>query len=227
MNHDALFAHQLAYYDAVGRSAAVRERDQPARGFSPKLSWYEDVAPVLRWLRRIGPVPKALELAAGAGRWTAELAPIAKSLTVIDGSLEMLRANYLRNPLPHIRFGHADLFKWEPDARYNLVFCAFFLSHVPRRFLFNVIDRFTAAVRPGGHLCLIDEGIGSTPATGPNEAATFQARRTPDGDIYRIVKVFHHPHAIQAMLHRRGFSTVDIASGRSFFRLVARRDSRS
>jgi SAM-dependent methyltransferase len=221
--HRRVLAAQQAYYDARGAGhraeLALVARDEVR-------AWrmgHPDSARAVRRLRRLGPFSRVLELAGGSGAWTAELARLSTDVAVLDGSPEMLAANRLRNRGAGVRYRRVDLFDWRPRATYDLVFSAFFLSHVPESLLEAFLDKIRRAVRPGGLVFLVDEPPGDRPVTGPNEDGMYQTRRLDDGRAFRIVKVFYDPAEIQAKLAQRGFAPVETVVGEDFFHLVARR----
>jgi len=72
-----------------------------------------------------------LELACGRGAWTSQLLRHATDVTAVDASPEMLAIAAARAGSERVRFIQADLFAWEPDRRYDVVFFGFWLSHVP------------------------------------------------------------------------------------------------
>ena len=173
-------------------------------------------------MRTLGPFGSALELAGGRGVWTAELAKISDRLTVLDGSPEMMAVNRSYNAGADVTYRCVDLFEWQPRAKYDLVFFAFWLSHVPHSLLDPFLDKLRRAVRPGGHLVIVDETPGESPVTGPNEGGMYQSRRLRDGREFRIVKVFYEPADIQAKLAERGFEPTETKVGADFFHLVAK-----
>ena len=61
-----------------------------------------------------------------------------------------------RGRAPDARFVEADIFNWEPDDTYDVVFFSFWLSHVPQdrfEWFWSLVDR---ALVPGGRVFLID-----------------------------------------------------------------------
>jgi ubiquinone/menaquinone biosynthesis C-methylase UbiE len=72
-----------------------------------------------------------LELACGPGTWTTRLLRHAEDVTAVDASPEMLAIASTRVDAGQVRFVSADLFRWRPDCRYDVVFFGFWLSHVP------------------------------------------------------------------------------------------------
>lgn len=108
-------------------------------------------------LLELGRVPRILELAAGTGVWTRELAEIGESVTAVDAVAEMIAINRKRVADPRVTYQEADLFQWEPTQQYDLVFFAFWLSHVPPDLLDPFFSKLRRAVRPGGHLFIVDQ----------------------------------------------------------------------
>jgi trans-aconitate methyltransferase len=142
------------------------------------------------------PFGRVLELACGTGQWTVELARHASTLTAVDFSPEALAICRQRVDAPHVSLVHADLFTWQPQQRYDLVFFAAWLSHVPpQRF-----DAFWALVAdcltPGGRVFVIDE----LPAGSTVELAQLRGQPAPavqrqlrTGESYRTAKVYYEP----------------------------------
>ena len=111
----ALVAEQVAYY----------------RAHAPDY----DVAYLGRdWDRCIEELPIAgdvLELACGTGHGTPLLAARARSVTALDAAPEALALARRRVQGPPVEFIEADVFAWEPSRRFDTVFFAFWLTHVP------------------------------------------------------------------------------------------------
>ena len=173
---DGLLAEQLAYY-----RARAGEYDEEYVDHPELLGPDATVAGL-----DIG--GDVLELACGTGQWTARLAARAESLTAVDGAPEMLAIAAERTAGRPVRYERADLFEWRPDRRYDVVFFAFWLSHVPpERF-----DAFWAmvaeALRPGGRVMFVDDG----PSTAEQESWLAEAtalRTVRSGAEHRIVKI--------------------------------------
>jgi SAM-dependent methyltransferase len=135
----ALVAEQVAYY----------------RAHAPDY----DVAYLGKdWDRCVDELPisgDVLELACGTGHWTPLLAARARSVTAVDAAPEVLALARQRVRGLPVELIQADLFGWRPPRRYNTVFFAFWLTHVPpgpvRRLLVDGRD----GVGPGrlGLLC--------------------------------------------------------------------------
>src|SRR5207247_9032050 len=113
-----------------------------------------------RMLRSRGSFKEILELACGTGIWTRRLLEIGQQVTVIDASPEMLelcREKVGKVGNERIRYQQADIFEWKPDQRYNLVFFAHWLSHVPPSQLTSFLAKIARTIRPGGQFFMVDQ----------------------------------------------------------------------
>ncbi|WP_257232394.1 class I SAM-dependent methyltransferase [Streptomyces sp. Rer75] len=198
MDDDALLAEQMAYYRA---GAAQYDRPYAEREELRELLAAVDGLPI---------AGDVLELACGTGQWTPRLAARARSVTAVDAAAEVLdlaRARTASAPCA-VRFVQADLFAWQPPRRYDTVFFAFWLSHVPPARLPGFWNTVAAALAPGGKAIFIDDG----PAAAAEEEvlvdqpAPAALRRLDDGSRYRIVKVFHEARTLTGDLTARGWS---------------------
>jgi SAM-dependent methyltransferase len=193
---DALLTEQMAYY----RDGAA-EYDRP----------YAEQEGLRRLLTVVDDLPIAgdvLELACGTGQWTPRLAARARSVTAVDAAAEALALARARTASPTVEFLEADLFEWQPPRRYDTVFFAFWLSHVPPSRLPGFWDTVAAALAPGGKAVFVDDG----PAAAAyeevlaNQPVPAALRRLDDGSEYRIVKVFHDARNLTDDLTARGWS---------------------
>ncbi|MFH8657011.1 class I SAM-dependent methyltransferase [Streptomyces afghaniensis] len=193
---DALLAEQKAYY-----RAAAAEYDRP----------YAELERLQRLLTVVDDLPVSgdlLELACGTGQWTPRLAARARSVTAVDAAAEVLAVARARGPFPNVRFLQADLFEWQPSRRFDTVFFAFWLSHVPPARLSGFWDTIAAVLAPGGKAIFIDDG----PAAAASEEGVTDGpvptvlRRLDDGSRYRIVKVFHDARTLTGDLTARGWT---------------------
>jgi demethylmenaquinone methyltransferase/2-methoxy-6-polyprenyl-1,4-benzoquinol methylase len=226
---DALIAEQIAYYKArAPEYDEWWERTGPYDlGPEFERAWRREVAELESALDTFDPVGDVLELAAGTGMFTEQLAKCATRLTAIDSSAEALAINGARmadssTPVDYIE---ADLFQWEPPRRYDAVCFAFWLTHIPPpRFdgFWSFVER---ALKPGGRFFFVDN------ATPPDElpglgrrfarhGSTIEGvdtetdletgiafRRLRDGRQFRAIKVYWSPDALEARLSELGWST--------------------
>ncbi|MFC9509597.1 class I SAM-dependent methyltransferase [Streptomyces sp. NPDC057002] len=195
-DEDALLAEQIAYY-----RAGADEYDRP----------YAEREELRRLLAMVEDLPVSgdvLELACGTGQWTALLAARARSVTAVDVAAEVLTAARARTSAPDIRFVQADVLQWRPSRRYDTVFFAFWLSHVPPARLPAFWDTLAGMLTPGGRAVFVDDGPG---AAADEEGVTdgpvpTVLRRLDDGSRYRVVKVFHEARALTDHLTALGWT---------------------
>jgi SAM-dependent methyltransferase len=197
MDENALLAEQLAYY-----RAGATEYDR-------QYASYEGLRDLLAVVDELPIAGDVLELACGTGQWTARLAARARSVTAVDASAEVLALARARTAAsPTVRFVQADLFEWRPTRRYDTVFFAFWLSHVPPARLPGFWDTVAGALAPGGKAIFVDDGpaVAAEEEVLADQPAPAALRRLDDGSEYRIVKVFHDARTLTDDLTTLGWS---------------------
>ena len=152
---------------------------------------------------------RCLELASGAGRWTEPLLGVCQHITAVDSSPEMHAFNRARNGDARVEYVEADLFAFQPDDRYDLIFGGFWLSHVPQ-------SRFTAfwamlerALAPDGRVVMVDDGIRDADGVvrfAADATGTDANRRLPDGRHFTIVKNAYAPSELETRLADLGWT---------------------
>ncbi|WP_055585637.1 class I SAM-dependent methyltransferase [Peterkaempfera griseoplana] len=193
---DAVVQEQITYYRA---RAAEYDRVYAER---------EDLRQLLPLIDTLPVTGDVLELACGTGQWTSLLAARARSVTAVDAAPEALAIAQDRVKSTTVRFTCADVFTWRPPRRYDTVFFAFWLSHVPPERLPAFWNTVADALTPTGKVIFIDNG--------PEEAASEDLligqpvpsvrRRLDNGSEYRIVKVFPDPDQLVRDLSAWGWS---------------------
>jgi SAM-dependent methyltransferase len=162
--------------------------------------WEADVAEAEAALEASARGGAALELAAGTGIWTRRLVRLAERVVAVDANAETLALNTSEAELVR-----ADVFEWDPDERFDLVFFSFWLSHVPE----ERFDRFWSLVRatlaPDGRVFLVDSGAGDTAHTGTDQADWEETRSLADGRRFRIVKRRWTPAELAERVRPLGF----------------------
>lgn len=199
VDEDALLAEQIAYYRA---RAPEYDRVYTERRDLRDLLTVVDDLPI---------AGDVLELACGTGQWTGALAARARSVTAVDASPEVLGIARARTASAKVGFERVDVFKWQPQRRYDTVFFAFWLSHVPPSRLGDFWNTVAAALAPHGKAVFIDEG----PSAAARAEVAAEVRRLDDGSEYRIVKVFHEPEELTGELTELGWSA-DIRTREEF-----------
>lgn len=205
--HDvsALLAEQVAYYRARAPEYEL--------GALPG-AWGEE--PVAAF-EAFAPAGDVLELACGTGVWTAALAGQADAVTALDASPEMLALAASRVPDGRVTFVQADVFEWEADRRYDVVFFGFWLSHVPLERFAEFWSRVDAWLAPGGRVFFVDDAYRTDDELVYGKDSSIVQRRLSDGSAYRVVKVPHRPHELERRLRELGWAITVSAAQRGPF----------
>lgn len=211
IDEEGLLAEQVEYFRA---RAAEYDRDYVERADLQALLVMVDELPI---------VGDVLELACGTGQWTPLLAALARSVTAVDVSAEMLDLARQRVVSSNVEFVQADVFEWQPTRRYDTVFFGFWLSHVPPARLVNFWGTVAAALAPGGRAIFVDDGPAEAAAEEVlhDQAAPAALRPLDDGRRYRIVKVFHDVRQLTSDLAALGWSAQIRPAVRNFIVGVA------
>lgn len=208
---DKILQKQIEYY-----RARAKEYDEwfyrigrYNRGEENNQRWFHEVAIVREALHKIPPVDDILELASGTGIWTQELLDIGKKITAIDASEEMIAINRSKLASSRVEYYKTDLFTWRPNAEYDLVFFAFWLSHVPPNLLDSFLSKVNQSVGIGGQIFLIDSCLEPT-STATNhiiedDGNIYKTRKLNNGQEFHIVKIFYQPDELQNKLNQAGF----------------------
>ena len=133
IKHDKFLTEQIEYYRA--RSNEYDEwffrQGRYDRGAELNQLWFNDIETLRRAADKFRPSGDILELACGTGIWTQFLLQYANRITAVDASPEVITINQERTKSAKVRYIRADLFNWQPAKKYDVVFFAFWLSHVP------------------------------------------------------------------------------------------------
>jgi demethylmenaquinone methyltransferase/2-methoxy-6-polyprenyl-1,4-benzoquinol methylase len=199
-----ILASQRAYYDE--RAPDYGDATVPDRAQGPGGLLGEDIA--RRLVAEIDPNGDVLELACGTGIFTRALARHARSVTALDASPRMLERNRQTGAPSNVRLVAADVFDWQPDRQYDVVFFGHWLSHVPP----DAFDRFWALVaaclRPGGRAAFVDEDDRASAYDDCTivDGTPVALRTLRDGTKFDIVKVFWDPDELAARLAALGWT---------------------
>jgi ubiquinone/menaquinone biosynthesis C-methylase UbiE len=192
---DPILDEQLAYY-----RARAPEYDASIAGVTRLVT---RVTPLLQ---KLGPFQQVLELACGTGIWTHVLLTIGQEITAIDAAPEMLQIARQKLGDAAVRYEQANLFHWEPRHTYDLVFFADWLSHVPPGRLDAFLEQVRRAVRPQGHLVIIDQYAPTAEDQRIAQGEIHATRPLYDGRRFTIVKVFYDLTLLQDKLSHLGFA---------------------
>jgi len=226
---DGLLAEQRRFYQqrAPGYDEWWQRRGRYDHGPDEAREWDVQVAEIAAALAAFNPAGDVLELAGGTGWWTKSLAATSERLTVVDAAPEALALNQRRVARRDVRYLVADLFTWEPDRRYDVVFFSFWLSHVPRARFGAFWSLVAACLQPNGRAFFIDNRHDAAlPRRDPyvrDESGDVQRRRLDDGSEHRVVKVYYEPAELADRLAGEGWRA-DVAASRCFIYGSARRE---
>jgi len=211
---DQVLAEQRAFYSALAPDYFDQLLDLPGGA---------ELADALEEFRPEGSV---LDLACGPGTWTPQLLRHASDVTAVDASPQMLAIAASRVPAgAPVRFVQADLFAWEPDRRYDVVFMGCWLSHVPAERFASFWARVAAALAPRGRVFFVDDYHRTPEELIEGPASSTIQRRTPDGTAYRLVKVPHEPAELERQLRELGWDiTVTPTAGPFYWGAGTRRN---
>jgi demethylmenaquinone methyltransferase/2-methoxy-6-polyprenyl-1,4-benzoquinol methylase len=215
----SLLASQRTYYDE--RADDYGDVSRPADRKHRSLMSVEAGRALIDEFQLTGDV---LELACGAGIFTAELIRPARSVTALDASARMLEINRRRVADARVTYVNADIFDWAPERRYDAVFFGFWLSHVPPAAFDEFWRRVRACLAPNGRVAFVDE---DDRAAGNDDVFSISdvpaARRTlADGRQFDIVKVFWRPEDLHRRVRSCGWDVVVRCTGKTFLYGVGR-----
>ncbi len=219
---EPLLEQQIDYYRA--RAGEYDEwffrRGRYDRGPDLNQQWFEEIEQVRCRLDEFRPAGRVLELACGTGLWTERLLDHAHSVTAVDAAPEMLALNQRRVESGRVRYVHADLFDWRPTERYDVVFFAFWLSHVPPQRFQRFWDLVREALEPAGRVFFVDSLPEPTSRAVDHDRLDprdmIVSRKLNDGRTYQIVKVFYDPEELSLRLERLGWQAQVRQTGHYF-----------
>jgi demethylmenaquinone methyltransferase/2-methoxy-6-polyprenyl-1,4-benzoquinol methylase len=210
---DEVLADQVAYYRR--------------RAGEYDLTAYGDVAAararIARLVGEMRPTGTVLEIACGTGLWTEALAELADTVTAIDAAPEVVEIARDRVRSANVGFEVADVFSWDPAARFDVIFFSAWLSHVPM----SRFERFWQSLRgllvENGRVLFIDEHVDERGkeayVRGRDEVVE---RRLRDGTTFRVIKNFVDPAGLELRLRRLGWDCAIRRDGSDWVRGEAR-----
>jgi ubiquinone/menaquinone biosynthesis C-methylase UbiE len=196
VSDESLLAGQVDYY-----RRRAGEYDRTA---------YDDLgaarARIARLTAAMRPSGNVLEIACGTGLWTQALMEAASTVTAVDTAPEAIEIARGRAGTRHVRFEVADVFSWAPAERFDTIFFAFWLSHVPASRFEQFWQLLRRLLTARGRVLFVDEHADSrgreTYCDGSTEVIE---RRLRDGSRHRIVKVFVQPGELRERLRLLGW----------------------
>ena len=216
-----LLQHQIDYYRARAPEYdewfyRLGRHDQ---GAAHTRQWKLEVRQLREQLRSAVGFPHILELAPGTGIWTAELIKIGERVRALDASPEMIAINRAKLLSDNVEYQQTDLFTWQPDRQYDMVFFGFWLSHVPGDKLSGFLEAVHSALKPGGRLFIVDSkrvDLANSHAGTEDLGGEIQQRELNDGRRYEIVKIYYEAEQLTALLRAHGFD-IEVRATDNFF----------
>jgi len=202
---DRLLDEQRAYYRALAPDYLDQALDLPGGD------------EVTKALDAFQPRGRVLELACGPGVWTGQLLRHATEVTAVDASAEMLAIAAARTGSDGVRFIQADLFSWEPDGRYDVVFMGFWLSHVPAERFESFWSLVADCLQPDGRVFFADDAYRTPDELVEGPSSSTIRRQIPAGTAFRIVKVPHQPADLERRLRQLGWDIKVTATAGPFY----------
>lgn len=187
---------QIDYY-----RRRAREYDRTAYG-DPGLA----LGRITRLVSEMNPGGRVLEIACGTGLWTGALARVADSVTAIDSSPEVIALARARVGSEAVAFEVADVYAWTATHRFDAIFFAAWLSHVPMSRFEQFWRLLRSWLTPGGRVLFVDEHVdvrAKEAYVGTSDEVV--ERQLGDGTTYRIVKNFVDPGRLVGMLRPMGW----------------------
>jgi 2-polyprenyl-3-methyl-5-hydroxy-6-metoxy-1,4-benzoquinol methylase len=163
-------------------------------------------ARIARLVAEMQPTGTVVEIACGTGLWTEALGGVADTVTAIDAAPEAVAIARDRVRSNNVRFEVADVFSWTTGARFDVIFFAAWLSHVPMSRFEEFWQLLRGLLAEGGRVLFVDEHVEGrdkeTYLPGGDEIVERQLR---DGSRYRIVKNFVDPERLGHRLRGIGW----------------------
>jgi len=150
-SHDKFLQEQIEYYRlrATNTTNGFFVR---AATTGPELNqrWFSEIENLRKAVDKFNPSGDILELACGTGIWTEYLLRFGGRITAVDAAPEVIAINRERTKSAGVKYLQADLFNWQPDKKYDVVFFAFWLSHVPPERFDSFWQVVAGALKPEG-----------------------------------------------------------------------------
>jgi len=193
---DDLLAAQVAYYRH--------------RAGDYDVSAYGDVAAagvrIGRLVSAMRPRGHVLEIACGTGMWTEAIAGLAARVTAIDAVPEVVEIARHRVQAANVTFEVAEVFSWSTSVRFDTIFFAAWLSHVPASRYEEFWQLLRGWLDDQGRVLFVDEHVDlrarETYLSGSTEIVE---RRLRDGSHHRLVKHFLDPDELCDRLRTLGW----------------------
>ncbi|MGD0639037.1 MAG: class I SAM-dependent methyltransferase, partial [Nitrososphaerales archaeon] len=104
----------------------------------------------------------------------------------------------------------ADIFSWQPQRTYDVVFFSFWLSHVPRQRFAAFWSLVQTCLAPSGRVFVVDNRDPDRSGELHDDFVMraepdLDLRRLHDGSQYQVVEIFYEPDELRSLLDREGW----------------------
>ncbi len=152
-----------------------------------------DLAVISKYLKNNFKDKRVMEIACGTGYWTKIISETAEKILASDinpAVLEIARSKQYKCP---VEFKLDDLFNLSRvRGKFDSGFAGFIWSHIPRKDLAILLEKFLAKIKNGGTAIFIDNEYvagNSTPVAFKDEDDnTYQIRKLQDGSEHKVLK---------------------------------------
>jgi SAM-dependent methyltransferase len=224
---DSLEVDMVRYYAA--RAGEYDDwylrRGRYSHGPESDRIWAAELQQAREWLAELPIEGPVVELAAGTGWWSPELARKG-SLCLYDASAETLAHARARLAAQGLSADVSVRDAWaEPDRQVGGVFTAFWVSHVARNRLGEFLGVVYRWLEPGGLYALVDSRRDPESGAVDHQAPEddVQTRRLDDGSTYRVRKVHYTAAELEGSLREAGFREAAVHQTDRFFLLGSAR----
>ena len=189
-----------------------------ARAAEYEATSYQDVRGADRRIAalvgHLRPGGDLLEIACGTGMWTRHLAGCAATVTAIDAASEMIALARQRVTADTVTFVTADVLTWAPPRRFDTIFFAFWLSHVPAAAFGRFWSLLRSALASSGRVLFVDDqpAAAGLEAYVPGSGEVVE-RCLRDGTRHRLIKVVRDPADLTRQLTQLGWQASITHSG--------------
>ena len=208
---DHILQEQVEYYRARANEYDewFLRQGRYDRGPAHRTAWFDELAVVEAALAQELQSGEVLELACGTGLWTQHLARRHSRVLAVDASPEVIAVNRRRVQSDAVEYVVADLFTWDPGARFDAVFFGFWLSHVPPERFVAFWNLVRSCLAPGGRVFFVDSRREPTSTAVnhrlPEPDSIVGRRRLNDGREFHVYKIFYEPEHLTSRLRQLGW----------------------
>ncbi len=212
-----LLSEQIRYYEArapIYEQLYFRQGAYAVDDEAWTRNWERETGELEAFVASLPAEGSVLELACGNGLWTRFLAPRASGMVAVDSSPTMIARNRDWIQDDRVAYIEADLFGWDTNDRFDLIFGGFFLSHIPPDPWASFWSKVRGWLAPAGTIAFVDDcwapdrpRSSDRVENGPDHA---HVRRLDDA-AYTIVKRFFRPEELEAEFAQIGLAA-DVAS---------------